>query len=257
MSVLTLARPSVPPGAFRKIVVNEARLTWRQPAGIIVSIGISVLLVVIFGAIPVFRQKSAQLGGLSAFQAYVPILMCFAIGLLALAYLPGPLVSYRELGILRRLSTTPVPASWVLGAQIVVQACLIVISAITIIVVSLFFGAIVPKNPAGLVLSIVLCAAAMFAIGMLIAAVAKTSGAARGLMGASFYPLVFFSGLYYPIQLMPTVLQDIAKFTPLGAADIAIQSSVVGHFPPTEPLLVMAGYTLVFGFLARRWFRWE
>jgi hypothetical protein len=28
-------------------------------------------------------------------------------------------------------------------------------------------------------------------------------------------------------------------------------------FPPATPLLVLAGYTLAFAYLARRFFRWE
>ena len=122
MSLHTLTAPRAPRAAFGKIVLNEARLAWRQPAGIVVGIGLSLLLLVIFGSIPVFQQTSASLGGLSAFEVYIPILIAFSIGVLALAYLPGPLVSYREQGILRRLSTTPVPAFWVLAAQFVVQA---------------------------------------------------------------------------------------------------------------------------------------
>jgi len=116
MSLHTLTAPRAPRAAFGKIVLNEARLAWRQPAGIVVGIGLSVLLLVIFGSIPVFLQTSARLGGLSAFEVYIPILISFSIGVLALTYLPGPLVSYREQGILRRLSTTPVPAFWVLAA---------------------------------------------------------------------------------------------------------------------------------------------
>jgi ABC-2 type transport system permease protein len=56
---------------------------------------------------------------------------------------------------------------------------------------------------------------------------------------------------------MPTVIQDISNYTPLGAAVPAIGDSWVGQFPPAQPLLVLAGYALVFGFLARRFFRWE
>src|SRR6202022_2218880 len=112
MTSLTMhGRPGAPRAAFGEIVRNEARLAWRQPAGIIVSIGISVGLLVIFGEIPVFRQTSSSLGGLSAVDVYIPILIAFAIGIIAFTYLPGPLVSYREQGILRRLSVTPAPAS--------------------------------------------------------------------------------------------------------------------------------------------------
>ncbi len=216
MSLSVLAQPRVPRAAFGKIVRNEARLAWRQPSGLIVGVGISLALLIIFGEIPAFRQSSASLGSLSAFDVYIPILIAFAIGVLALTYLPGPLVSYREQGILRRLSTTPVPPSWVLAAQMVVQACLMAISVTLLIVASVvFFGASPPKNPAGMVLAIALTIVAMFAIGLSIAAAAHTAGAARGLMAAAFYPLMFFSGLYYPTQLMPTALTPAQPSPPL------------------------------------------
>ncbi len=258
MSVAMLARSRAPRAAFGQIVRNEARLAWRQPAGLIVGIGISVGLLVIFGEVPVFQQTSARLGGLSAFDVYIPILIAFAIGVIALVYLPGPLVSYREQGILRRLSTTPVPASWVLAAQLVVQACLMVIAVFILLFLSIvFYGASVPKNPGGLILAIVLSIAALFTIGLTIAAVAWTTAAARGIMAAAFYPLMFFAGLYFPIQLLPGVMQDISHFTPLGAAVQAMQDSMDVGFPPAAPLLVLTAYALAFGFLAKRFFRWE
>jgi ABC-2 type transport system permease protein len=239
-------------------VLNEARLAWRQPAGVIAGTGIALLLLVIFGEIPVFRQSSAGLGGYSAFDVYIPVLMSFSIAIIAFTYLPGPLVSYRELGILRRLSATPVPAYWVLAAQIVVQTCLMAVTLTLLITVSIvFFGISAPQNPAALVLAIALCMAALFAIGLAIAALARTAGAARGLMAAVLYPMMFFAGLYYPVQLMPAVIQDISHYTPLGAAVQAIGHSWVGQFPPAQPLLVLAGYALVFAYLAKRFFRWE
>jgi ABC-2 type transport system permease protein len=258
MTALTLPRPRAPRAAFGSMVLNEARLAWRQPAGMIAGAGIALLLLVIFGEIPVFRHSVAKLGGYSTFEIYIPILMCFSIAMIAFTYLPGPLVSYRELGILRRLSTTPVPAYWVLAAQVVVQACLMVITLALLVTVSIvFFGIAAPKDPAAMVLALALCMAALFAIGLAIAALARTSGAARGLMAAALYPMLFFSGLYYPIQLMPTVLRDISNYTPLYPAVQAIGDSWVGQFPPAQPLLVLAGYALVFGYLAKRFFRWE
>ena len=76
MTTLTLTRPRAPRAAFGNMVLNEARLAWRQPAGMIAGTGIALLLLVIFGEIPVFRQPSASLGGYSAFDIYIPILMC-------------------------------------------------------------------------------------------------------------------------------------------------------------------------------------
>jgi ABC-2 type transport system permease protein len=258
MISLAPARPRAPRAAFGSLVLNEARLAWRQPAGMIAGTGIALLLLVIFGEIPAFRQPSASLGGYSAFDVYIPVLMSFSIAIIAFTYLPGPLVSYRELGILRRLSATPVPAYWVLAAQIVVQTCLMAVTLSLLVTVSIvFFGISAPRNPAALVLAVALCMAALFSIGLAIAALARTSGAARGLMAAALYPMTFFSGLYYPVQLMPAVIQDISHYSPLGAAVQAIGRSWVGQFPPAQPLLVLSGYALAFGYLARRFFRWE
>jgi ABC-2 type transport system permease protein len=94
MTALTLTRPRAPRAAFRSMVVNEARLACRQPAGMIAGAGTAMLVLVIFGEIPVFRQSSAGLGGYSVFDVYIPILMSFSIAIIAFTYLPGPLVSY-------------------------------------------------------------------------------------------------------------------------------------------------------------------
>ena len=70
----TFARPGAPRAAFGAILRNEARLVWRQPAGAIAAIGVSTLILVIFGELNSFQQPSSRLDGLSAFQIYIPIL---------------------------------------------------------------------------------------------------------------------------------------------------------------------------------------
>jgi ABC-2 type transport system permease protein len=56
---------------------------------------------------------------------------------------------------------------------------------------------------------------------------------------------------------MPSALLDISNYTPLGAMVQAVQASMKTGFPPAAPLLVLAAYAVVFGYLARRFFRWE
>jgi ABC-2 type transport system permease protein len=146
----------------------------------------------------------------------------------------------------------------VLAAQVVVQFCITITSLLILIVVSITaFGFDASKNPGALVLAIVLSIAALFAIGLCIAAAARSGTAARAIGAAAFYPMLFFSGMWFPRELMPGVLQDVSNITPLGAAVEAIQDSMQGQFPPAEPLLVLAGYALVFALIAKRFFRWE
>jgi ABC-2 type transport system permease protein len=259
MTSLAMARPGTARrAAFGRIVLNEARLAWRRPVALVAGVALPVLLLVIFGELPKFHQTQSVLGGLTMFELYVPILVAFSVAMLALLGLPMPLVSYRELGVLRRLSTTPVPPSWLLAAQGVIQLCAVLFALTVIFVTSVTaFGAAAPKSPGGLVLSVALAIAGMFPIGLLISALARTANGASVIGRLAFFPLMFFAGLWLPRALMPGFLQDVSNYTPLGAAVEAIQDSMLQGFPPVAPLLVLAGYAAVFAFLSRRFFRWE
>jgi ABC-2 type transport system permease protein len=254
-----LPLPGTPHGAaFGTIVRNEARLARRQPFPIIGSIAVPVVLMIIFGEIPSSSQVVSALGGHTLFETYLPIIMALGLTLLTLLGLPGPLVSYREIGVLRRLSTTPVPPSWLLAAQVVVQLGAALAGLLIVNVVSVTaFGAADPKSPGGLALSCLLAVAGLFALGLLIAAVAPTSGSVNAMGRLALVPLMFFAGLWLPRALMPGVLQGISNYSPLGAAVEAIQDSMQAGFPPARPLLVLVAYAVLFGFAARSFFRWE
>jgi ABC-2 type transport system permease protein len=265
MNTLSLPRPreariTLPakPAAFGKIVHNEARLAWRRPIGMIGGVGLPVVLLVIFGKLSKFQQASASLGGLTPFDVYVPILIVLGLAFIALLGLPMPLTSHRQLGVLRRLSTTPVPPSWLLAAEFLVQSCVALVTVLVVLVTSVTaFGLATPKNLGGLLLATLLSIAALFGMGLLVAAAAKTANGASVIGRVTLFPLMFFAGLWLPREEMPAILQTISDYTPLGAAVEAMQYSMQQGFPPVAPLLVLAGYAVGFGFLARRAFRWE
>ncbi len=249
----------VPPrAAFRELLRTESLLALRQPTGLALGLGLPVLLLVIFGSIPAFGKPHSSLGGLTYFDVYLPVLVALVFAGLGLFSLPIPLASYRELGILRRLSTTPLPPSWVLAVQLIINLCLAVAAVVILVVTGVAaFGLRAPQNPAGFLIASVLSATALFAIGLWIAAIARTGRAGAAIGAGFFYPLMFFAGLWAPQQIMPPVLRDISDYTPLGASVQAIQDSVQGTFPPAAALLTMAAYTIMFGYLAVRTFRWE
>ena len=235
-----LPLPGTPRGAaFGTIVLNEARLARRQPFPIIGSVALPVVLMIIFGLIPSNQQTISTLGGLTLFETYLPIIMALGLTMLTL------------LGL-------PVPPSWLLAAQVVVQFCVALAGLLIVNVVSVTaFGAADPKSPAGLALSSLLAIGGLFALGLLVAAVAPTSGSVNAIGRLAIIPLLFFAGLWLPRALMPAVLQDISNYTPLGAAVEAIQDSMQTGFPPARPLLVLVAYAVVFAVAARRFFRWE
>jgi ABC-2 type transport system permease protein len=247
-----------PRSAFRELVRSEWRLTMRSPVGLVWGVGLPILLLVIFGSIPKLSEPAKNLGGLSFFEVYLPTLIALSLSLLALLSLPIPLASYREGRVLRRMATTPVSPSLVLGAQVAVNLVLLVAALLVIVVAgSLAFGAHAPRQVGGFVLSLVLAVLAMFALGVWVASVARSARAAGAVGGALFYPLAFFAGLWVPVQLMAGPLRVIARLTPLGAAVQGMLDSTEGHFPSPEPLLVMAAWAAVFGVASVRLFRWD
>jgi ABC-2 type transport system permease protein len=248
----------VPRGAFGKIVLNEARLVWRFPVALIGAVALSLLLLVIFGTVHSTLKSLRTLGGHSYFYVYLPIFVTLAVAGVALLSLPAPLASYRERGILRRLSTTPVPPAWVLAAQIIVNLVLEALALAVFLVIGFAaFGVTAPRTALGFLLAIVLCVAAVFAIGLCIAAAAPSERMAGAVGACAFAFLMFFAGLWVPHELMPAALRDFSEFTPLGSAVVAVQDALYRGFPPVVPLLVMAAYAVLFSYLANRFFRWD
>ena len=103
-------RRARPPGrAFQKLLTAESRLALRAPVGLVFGVALPLLLLVVFGSIPVFRHPIRPGSTLTVFQVYIPVLICLSLALLALISLPVPLATHRQLGVLRRFAATPAP----------------------------------------------------------------------------------------------------------------------------------------------------
>lgn len=253
----SLSSVRAPRSAVGKLLSAEAKYQWRAPVGLVFGIGVPLMLVIIFGLIPA-ANTPGESGGPTVFSWFFPSLLLLALITLALISLPSHLADYRQQGILRRMGTTPVPPAWMLAAQVAINLVLAV-SALVILMLAgtVGFGLDAPREPAGFVLALTLSIAAMFAIGLWISAVARTQSAAEGMGQLLLWPMLFFAGLLFPRTFMPEVLQDIGDWTPSGAAVHAIQDAMLGTFPSALLLGVLVAWTLVFGFLAVRYFRWE
>ena len=107
------------------------------------------------------------------------------------------------------------------------------------------------------ILSLLLGIAALFSLGLLVAAVAPTARSAAGLGWLLFFPNMFLAGVYIPTEEMSPVMRQIGTFTPLGSALHAVRDSWMGLAPRPEYLGIMAAYAVIAGALAARFFRWD
>ena len=248
--------------AFGLLLATEMKIGLRRPVAPFVAIGIPLVLLVIFGSIPATTRPAAALGGISFFTLYVPTLLVFVLIAVGLGGLPQQLAGYREQGVLRRLSTTPVPPSWLLAAQLTVSLIFATIG-ITILlgVGAAAFGLALPTTLGGCLvalITLVLTVGATLGLGLCAAALASSPQVAGALQALFFYPLAFFSGLYVPLQeIHSPLITDISKVLPTGAGFSALHASFLGHSPGMESLLVLFAWAVGTSVAAARLFRWE
>ncbi|GAA4902371.1 ABC transporter permease [Streptomonospora salina] len=243
--------------ALYRITAVELTLFLRDPAAYFWTLIFPVALVAIIGIIPSAHEFSAELGG-RVIDYYTPVALVTSYAFLGLFVTPGYLVGYREKGVLRRLSTTPVGPARVLTAQLSVQTATAVVTTVLVLGMSaMLWDVELPDHVGGFLLAFLLSVTAILAIGSFLAAVVPTSKAVNAMGSTLFFPLMFFAGLYVPTELLPAPVPAIADFTPLGAAVEAFGNAAENGWPGITPSAVLAGYAAVFGLAAARFFRWE
>lgn len=250
------------PTAHRPTMTTLARTEWklflREPVGLFWGVAFPVVLMLIIGNIPSFREPDKSLGGLRFIDTYVTVMIAFVCAMLALNALPPLLTSYREKGILRRLSTTPVRPIWVLTTQLAINlAVALVAGGLLLAAGRIVFDVALPRQVLAFAVAFLLTACALLALGLFVAAVAPTGRIANAAGAILWFPLMFFAGLWVPRAVMPSTLHTISDYTPLGAGVQALQDAASGAWPQPLHLIVLAAYVIVFGVASARLFRWE
>ena len=244
--------------AFARLTAAEMRLFLREPVAVFFAVAFPALLVGVLGSVRSFRDPSPDLGGARVIDLYVPIAVTLVIGMLGLQVTPQVLAGYREQGILRRLSTTPVGPARLLGAQLVTSLAVGLLAVALVLTVGrVAFSVRLPRQPAAYTVALVLTVAAVFGIGLFIAAVVKSAKTGNAVGVVLFFPVMFFAGLWAPRESMPPLVRRIGDFTPLGAAEQALRDASTGSWPHLGQLAVLVAYIVVFGAAAARFFRWE
>lgn len=258
------ARPARPvrqgpaPGsALARLTVTELRLFCRERLRLWFGLALPVVLLVILASFRSLTRPDRSFGGYSFVAIYLPTLIAFTLALLAIANMPMVLSGYRETGVLRRMKTTPAGPARVLAAQLLANLAIAATAMILLLAVARAGYAIaLPRQLAGFILAWLFAAAAVMSIGLFIAALAPTarSGQISGLL--TFYPLMFFAGLWVPLKDLSPFWQHVSHATPGGAAVEALTRATQGQWPTWLQLVTLAVYITVSGTAAARLFRW-
>ena len=245
--------------ALSTLTKTQSKVFLREPMAVFFGLVFPALLLVVIGTVfPGATDPSPDLGGRSLVDIYAPVSIALGLATVALSLLPATLGGERERGILRRLSTTPVHPRALVTAHLVVQLVVVTLATVAAILIGmLVFGISFPESPGWFVLSYALGAVSLLSVGLLIGAVVPTANSGQAIGMLLYFPLLFFAGVYIPLEVMPAGVRTVSGYTPSGAAVQALSASWVGEVPQTSSLLVMAAWALVAGSLAVWLFRWD
>jgi ABC-2 type transport system permease protein len=214
------------------------------------------------GATPLLTvaPDSLQTHQLNSVSFFVPSILAMALMQLGV-FASIPLVQQREKLILKRLNATPLPRWVLVGSNVLVR--LVIAAAQTALILGigiLLLHVQVDGNPLLIAGFVVLGALTFTSIGYVIASFARTEEAANGITSVVQFPLMFLSGIFFPLEVLPGWLKNVATFMPLTYLGDALRQTMVGgtpFVPLAVDLAVLGGWLVVTLAISARFFRWQ
>lgn len=206
-------------------------------------------------------QKQLNERSLSAFDYTFAGLLGFAIIGMGIF---GPVNVFPELkkmGILRRLSTTPLKVWQYFLSVMISQALIGLLSlAIMFVVAITVFHLQVVGNIFELAVFLVYGIVMILGIGLAIGGWAKNERQAAPLSNIVVFPMMFLSGTFFPRYIMPEWLQNISGLLPLTPVidGIRLITTEGKHLIDILPQIGLIGaWMVIIYIIAFRVFRWE
>jgi ABC-2 type transport system permease protein len=206
------------------------------------------------------QSETIQTQRLSNVSYFVPSILGMALMQLGI-FAAIPLVQQREKLILKRLNATPLPRRTLVASNIVVRLVIAAVQTLLIIVIGeRVLGVELIGSALAIGGVVVLGALTFTSIGYLVASFARTEEAANGMTSVAQFPLMFLSGIFFPLEIMPDWLRGVATFLPLTYLGDALRQTMVGG-APFVPLgvdvAVLVGWLAVCFAISARFFRWQ
>jgi ABC-2 type transport system permease protein len=191
----------------------------------------------------------------------VPGIVALSIMQTAIFGIAGTMVTYKEKGVLRRLRATPLPMRSFMGSNVTTRVVTALIqTAIVLAVGMLLFDVQVNGSLLHVAVVAVVGAGCFVSLGFTIAAVSKNQEVAQALMNVVQTPMMFLSGIFFPMNNAPAWIQPIVKVLPLTYLANALRAVIIDDaslWAIRWDLVVLLAATGVFVAAAWRLFRWE
>ncbi len=212
------------------------------------------------GALPFIRSSETSIlpRKYRFIEFFVPGIIAMSVMMTSLSGAVNVNAELRQKGVIRKLSTTPITRTdWILS-NILYQILLAVMSTIAILLVSYAVFSVSLQINAWLPVFIVVEVFAFVGIGMILTRVAKEAESAVAAANVIVFPMMFLSGSFFPLEMMPGFLQTFARMLPLYYVNEGLRASMV--FVENTTALrysaiigVFATVVFVLGILTTQW----
>jgi len=189
-------------------------------------------------------------GDIKYIDFLVPAVLAMTIMMGAMMGMGESLAGERERGELARLFMTPTSVATVVGGKIISRLTIQIATAMVLIVAAIvLFGVTINGSMVLTILLMVLTALCFVGFGIMISARVGTQEDYIQMVMPFTMPMMFISGVFYPLETMPWIFQKIAYLVPLTYANNALRGVMLkgaGIGDIWTSIAVLLGFTLLF-----------
>jgi ABC-2 type transport system permease protein len=245
-------------GQFR----HQNLLLRRTPISVFFALGFPLMFLVLFLSLSGNETMDGR-GGVPLAQFFTPGMVVFGVMSSTYTNLATTVPMHRDEGILKRAMATPLPRWAYIAGRITSATWFAVLgAAIMIAVAVVVFGVRVDiQLVPSLVVTLVLGAVCMCALGLAIGSLAPSGDAGPAVANFTFLPVAFVSELFFPVDDAPRWVQVVGDIFPVKHFAEAMQypfdSNAQGAGFRWVDLAVIVAWGVLGAVVAVRRFSWE
>ncbi len=195
-------------------------------------------------------QINKLYGNISYIDFLVPGVLAMVVLFSCMFGMGESIAGERERGELARLFMTPTSITTIVGGKILSKLVQETGRAVILIVVAIaLFGIVIAGSMLLTLLLLVLVALCFVGFGIMISARVSTQEDYMQMVQPITLPMMFMSGVFYPVETMPWIFQKIAYILPLTYANDALRAVMLkgaGIGAIWVDVVVLLGFTALF-----------
>lgn len=174
------------------------------------------------------QSKGIIPGEPNYFQFVAPGIIAMVVMMALMTGLPHAISYEKEIGTLDGMLAAPINRLSIILGKVLAQTVRGMIQGFIILILAVvLFGVVIEGNILLVVFLILLTVFSFVGLGILITSFTENEETATMVMMTLMFPMMFLSGVFFPLQQMPWYMQDLAHFLPLTYATTALRKVMV------------------------------